>query len=630
MCGLVALLGLGPDALETSLQAALHALAARGPDGEGRVIWRERGLALGHRRLATHDLGGGHQPYRLEGGDVALALNGDLYELDALRARLEKRGHVFRTRSEAEALGRLYLEHRDEPEAFSRELAGLQGEFSLLIADIPRRRLLAACDAAGVRSLSIGREGKRLRIASTVRALFAAGHPRAWDERSLGRAAALQYAPPRASGRTLFRDVAVLAPGTLRVWDTRTAELLYSVGKPSGSPSRPSPLPPETSTPALADALLRAVSRRVPREPSVSFACALSGGLDSSLVLALAAREVACAPPALTVAFEDDPLDEVRAAADTARHVGAPHHVVRITRAEVADQLPGIARDGEGPAINAHLVGKWRLAQAAASLGAKVLLHGEGADEVALGYPHLLRDEGLAGDIPSAAALEGAMLARSGSRDEGAGNDPSVPHFIHAKRALGAQIAALSTFGPPEPRANEALQAMRAMVSIPFREGGARAAVALWRVSAFHTYILETLADRVEFAHGIASRPPFLDAEVERVAAQIPARSWMQGGVEKAPLRTLARDHGWLPAAVCARRKQPFWGPVMVARPGPVMELARDALLGPAAPVFVDRPALREVLDDLSGDCDAPLRRAWEPALFWLLTTALVEAGLLR
>jgi asparagine synthase (glutamine-hydrolysing) len=618
MCGLIALMDRSAPIEPRVVERALDALRERGPDGRQRWLSPAGDVALGHTRLAVVDIAGGAQPLWNERGTVCAMLNGELYGAEALRAELRARGHELRTRCDAELLVHLY---EDEGAGLTRHL---RGEYAFVLYDSERRRLLGARDPDGVRPLLLASHGSRVMLASTVRALFAAGVPARWDMPALRLSAALQYPPP---GRTLFAGVSPVPAGGLVMVDhagvrVQRAETWPGAMGAADTSEHREPLA------GLRAALEDAVRVRIPEE--VSYACALSGGLDSSAVLAFVTRITGHAPPAFTVCFEGDVQSEWDAAVETARCFGAEHHAVPLDDEALAALLPQAVRDGEGSAINAHLVGKWALARAVARAGHKVLLSGEGADEVAFGYAHFLVDAGFVPTAEQQASLAGAMLAPSAVRAEGARDAAAVPHFIAAKLALGARLHALGDFGDVQVNARAAVDAvLRATSGVDGQPHGLERSRAWWRALAFERYILGTLGDAVELAHGVEGRPPFLDREVQRAARRIAPLDFMRGGVEKQALRDALRR--LVPDAVLARRKQPFFAaPMLLAsQPGPLFELCHATLTGPGAPAFVNRAAVAAQLDR-ARRASLAARRDWEAPLMWMLTTALLEQELLR
>ena len=291
MCGLVAVVSANAPAPDEDLERALDAIAHRGPDGRG--LWRsaDRRAQLGHVRLAVRDIDGGAQPLASEDGRVVAVVNGELYAARELRLELQGHGHRFATRSDSELVVHAW-------EQWGRAmLPRLRGEFAFALWDERDRVLFAARDRFGVKPLAWARWHGRVLLASQARALFALGVPAAWDHASLFQAVSFQYAPP---DRTLFANVHELPAGhTLvardghvhieRYWDldhaaaprwTRTDEDTVTLFRER-----------------FDDAVRERLSADVP------VACQLSGGLDSSAVLASATRARGAPVDAFTVSF---------------------------------------------------------------------------------------------------------------------------------------------------------------------------------------------------------------------------------------------------------------------------------------------------------------------------------------
>ncbi len=645
MCGLIALADTERPLDARSLEPSLEVLRQRGPDARGCYVSPDRKVALGHTRLAIVDLSAGPQPLSNTEGSVWAMLNGELYEAASLRRELSARGAVFQTACDAELLVHLYVECRDDDsEQGLRPLVELRGEYAFVLYDAERRVLVAGRDPDGVRPLYRAQHRGRLVFGSSVKALFAAGVPAAWDEEGLQLAAAIQYPSP---GRSLFRGVDLLPAGALVVVQLGDARggapprgrlvrakplgamegvlggVLGGLGLEAGAGSAAAAR--DAADARLLAALFEAVQLRIPDE--VPYACALSGGIDSSAIVALVRAISGRPPPVFTVRFEDDALDEFARARATASELGCEHHELRLDGRAVATHLPAAVRAAEGSAINVHLVGKWALARAVRVAGYKVLLSGEGADEVLLGYPHFMLDAGQAAtDYPAQRALAGLMLPSGPTRNH------DLPHFLQAKLQLGQRIHALSTFPSFEESAGRALRL--AAVAANERRGGSPRdpvdmASSLWRVLAFERYILHTLADGVELAFGVEGRPPFLDRAVQAAARAISIQDSIDAGIEKAALRRVMR--GLVPDAILRAPKQPFVGPTMLLseRGTDLYDLATATLCGPRAPAFVDRKAVAARLDASRGAGDVE-RRLWDPPLMWLLTMSLLEDALLR
>ncbi len=636
MCGVVALLGhlRGSDASrETRAEAigrALDALAHRGPDGRGTYHDGHAALSLGHVRLAVTAPDDGAQPIASEDGRVVAVVNGELYEHRRVRGELEARGHRFRTRSDAEILVHLW---EDQGE---RCLPSLRGEFAFVLWDARVRTLFAARDRFGIKPVVWHEDRGAFALASEAKALFALGVAPGWDESSLLQALRLQY--PLVE-RTLFRGVRSLSPGTLLSIVDGRASLRAFADVDFPPPEAQDLRDPREAVQALGDALDEATSIRAQADAPVCVQ--LSGGIDSSVIASLTARAARAAragapPPCFTVSFDDAAYDELALARTTAAQLGADLHPLVLGRRALVDALPDAVAAGEGLAINGHLPAKFLLSRAMRDAGFKVVLTGEGADEVLAGYAHLRLDhfDHLARD-PDAharlaatnAASAGLMLPEGASLPLDAVRDALgfVPSWLQAKATLGHRVDALLA---DDARAEvDAYDAGRAFVeSVPRAalegRGNVDRALYLWMKSALAGYILRTLGDGMEMAHSIEGRVPFLDPRVFAVARRIPVELRMRDGVEKWPLREAAR--GLVPEAVRVREKHPFLAPPLGLASS---ELVRDLLHGGALRTlpFVDARKVLAALDALSA-LPPRARVALDPALV-LITTALLLAA---
>jgi asparagine synthase (glutamine-hydrolysing) len=345
MCGIVATLPPAPGLVDR----ALDALRSRGPDGRGSLDLDF--ASLGVRRLAITDVAGGSQPLRSPSGHTALVFNGEIYNHRELRAELEADGHRFGSESDGEVILGLYERHGL---AFADRLDGM---FAIALADLERRRLVLAVDPLGVKPLYLAEwadedgNGDWTRVAaSTVDALPAELHPR----------------------------VRRCPPGVVRVFDaepTGTSEPGTRPIEPAFGPQGP-----------LLDELRRSVRGQIPAE--VPWAVLLSGGLDSGLIAALAAE--AAGSPGEVVAYTvglPGSLD-VEAARRLASELGLVHRVVPVPRRELSERVEQViaATATYDSYVVMSGVATWLAARAAAEDGVKVLLTGEGADELFAGY----------------------------------------------------------------------------------------------------------------------------------------------------------------------------------------------------------------------------------------------------
>lgn len=621
MCGIVAQLAIdrGAGVAAADLSRALDALAHRGPDGRGVWLSEDRLVGLAHARLATRDIAGGRQPVASEDGSVVASVNGEIYATAALRAELEGAGHHLRSGCDSELLVHAWEEWG--PDLLRR----LRGEFAFVLWDARDRCLFAARDPFGTKPLAWAEHGGRLSIASQVRGLLALGLRAAWDRAALAQAASLQYAPPDA---TLFAGARELRAGH---------RLVAQGGRVVVEPYTDLEYPREGAAEPMddRDAVKRFVAIfddavRVRLEADVRCAFQLSGGVDSSAVLASAARQSAGPLDAFSVSFAGGgAYDEIARAEAVARHVGARLHAVRVTDRDAADSFAEAVVQAEGACINAHAAAKLRLSAAIRDAGFKVVLTGEGADEILFGYAHLTADgDGGIARAGAHAASAGLMLPDGDGIPCGALAQSLgfVPTWIAAKAAMGKRVLSLARDEWVEAwRGHDAARELLAPFDVGERlagRGRAEQAAYLWTRLALEGYILRALGDGLEMANGVEGRLPFLDRELVAFATSLPTRAKIRGDASKWILREAMGDR--LPEDVARREKHPFLAPPMGAR---MIEVARDVLAGPALraqPVF--DPARVEALLDALPSMPPDRRKALDPVVLFVLSIAVLQS----
>ena len=506
-------------------------------------------------------------------------------------------------------------------------LPRLRGEFAFALWDERDRVLFAARDRFGVKPLAWARWHGRVLLASQARALFALGVPASWDHASLFQAVSFQYAPP---DRTLFAHVHELPAGhTLVVRDGHVHIERYWDLDHAAAP-RWTRTDEDTVTlfrERFDDAVRERLSADVP------VACQLSGGLDSSAVLASATRARGAPVDAFTVSFAQGGVyDEAALAAEVAAHLGARHHVVTVSDDDVADHFADAVVFGEGASVNAHSAAKLLLSRAVRRAGFKVVLTGEGADEVLLGYAHLRSDlEGGATRVAATnAASAGLMLPDVDGLGTGAIEHALgyVPTWISAKAALGKRLHALlrddwrASFGGEDP-AHTLLSSFDVAGQLHGRERALQSAY-LWTKLALEGYILRTLGDGLEMASGVEGRLPMLDDALFDLVRDMPTTAKIRGGVEKWVLREAMR--GRLPNRVLAREKHPFLAPPIGPR---TLAVARDALSSASfrsQPLF--EPARVASLLEALPRMDPAARKAHDPVIFFVLSIAVLQGRL--
>jgi asparagine synthase (glutamine-hydrolysing) len=557
----------GPD--PAALAAMAAALVHRGPDSSGEAL--DGPVALAARRLAIIDLDHGDQPIATEDGRVTVVQNGEIYNHVELRHELESRGHVFRTRCDTEVLGHLYEEHG------LGFLERLRGMFAIALWDRRDRTLLLARDAFGIKPLFWSAAGARLCFASELGALARApGFSRELDPDALEAYLAFNSIPGPLSA---YRAARKLRPGHWLRWhDGRVT---------TGRWARPVPVPAgETRTEPMAVLAAEALARlrdavRAHLVSDVPVGVLLSGGIDSSALTALAAEQSGSGVQTFSIGFRERSFDELEQARAVARRYSADHHEL-VVAPDAAELLPAIAAAADEPLGDSSALPTYLVAQLAAG-HVKVVLSGEGGDELFGGYETYVADRLAARVGPAARAL--APLARVlPSSDGRVSLDYKLKRFARAAHlpALEAHHGWKEIFAP-DVRA-ELLGGHRGADPLgAYRERWAETAGAdpLARLQDVDLgiYLVDDLlvkTDRMTMAHSLEARVPFLDREVAALALALPASLKVRGWAKKRLLRRAVEP--LLPREIVRGRKKGFSIPAAAWLRGPLLPFAREVL----------------------------------------------------
>ena len=569
MCGIAGIARREPrGTCAETLGRMAASIRHRGPDGFGLFLGPRVGFAS--VRLSIIDVVGGAQPLGNEDGRIVIVQNGEVYNYIELRRELEAKGHRFRTHSDTEVLVHGYEEWGEAM------LGRLNGQFAFVIYDRRSERLFLARDRFGVRPLFYAVSGGDLYFASEAKALFASGEVEASPDLA-GLDEVFTFWAPRAP-RTTFRGVLALEPGCCAVWRDGRLETrrYFDLDYPEAREE-----PPDTLQ-AL-DALMRTgVSLRM--RADVPVGGYLSGGLDSSIVCSLAAAASPYQLRTFSVTFDDPGLDESVHQQEVAAGVGSLHLVQPIRRETIAQVFPDVIRHTETPLVRTAPAPMFLLSRLTRDNAIKVVLTGEGSDEMFLGY-----------DLFKEAAVRRFCLRQPQSRSRprlfdrlypylqreaqggefwrrffltaGSGDDPLFSHqprfqlTARTKELYSGDVrAALVGF--------DALQELRGALPASFgRWSFLNQAAYLEIVTLLEGYLLSSQGDRMGMAHSVEGRFPYLDHRLFTFAASLPTRSKLCGLREKAVLRRWAA--GKVPPSVAQRAKQPYRAPDAPAFFGP-------------------------------------------------------------
>lgn len=601
MCGIVGIVG-GADT------AALHrmgaALAHRGPDANGAYLDPVRGIGLGMRRLAIIDVEGASPPLGNEDGTVWIVFNGEIYNHADLRARTERQGHRFRTASDTEAILHLYEEMGDDC------VHGLRGMFAFAIYDARGRgRVLLARDRLGVKPLYVFPRGGQVLFASEIKALLS--HPDV--PRDVNLAAVDEYlALGYITGpETAFRGIFQIPPATRAVIEPGRSvrlERYWDVPPPS-----PAAIPDATALEEVGALCDEAVRLRT--QADVPVGLLLSGGVDSATVAALMARHASQPIRTFTIGFDvrPDRTDESSAARRVAQACGAEHHETVMGVEHARDLLPRLMWHLDEPLADPAALPTFLLC-AFAGRQVKVLLSGEGGDEVFGGYPRYRWFQvarGLSTRLPLVLRrllshpAWSSLFSETRARQVRLLLEPMedadrhlqwVADFDASERALLYTHETLGLIRREVP-----LDAARVLVEAHLRSRGTAASLHSLQYLDMKTWLagdLLTKLDRMSMASSVEAREPLLDhLLVERLAA-LPASLKIRRGETKWLLRRIADD--LLGTAAAARPKHPFAVPTAAWLRGGLAPYARDLLLGRDAATrrWFREPAVRGLLEE--------------------------------
>src|SRR5262245_1553468 len=548
MCGIVAMYSAREPIRADALERATRRLAHRGPDGQRTWLAGDRRVGLGHARLSIIDLATGDQPIASEDEGLQIVVNGEFYALERTQRDLDGRGHRLGTGSDSQTALHLY---EDFGTACLRQL---RGEFAFVLWDGPNDTLFAARDRFGIKPLYYASYRGTLYLASEVKALLAAGVPARWDRDAFFQANHLLANPP---DRTLFEGIHPVPPGHYLLARGGQVRLIryWDFDYPQASDVRPV-APDAEYAERFRHALDEAVRLRL--RADVPVGCYLSGGLDSCSVLGLAARHRTDPIRAFTLTFDRPEYDEEKEAREMASKVGAEFFPIPIRQDDLADNFADAIQQSETFCFNAHGVAKYLLSRAVRDAGYKVVITGEGSDEILGGYAHFRRDMVLFnhdGQNPD----EAAALLRDLERLNPVSRGLLLPHgaakpLENVKRILGFVPSWIETFSARAAKmlplwhadfaeqygSRESYHSLLTGIDVRGQLNGRDAvhqSLYLWSKTLLPGYILNMLGDRMEMAHSVEGRVPFLDHKVVEVLCSQPVHQKIHGMTEKYVLR---------------------------------------------------------------------------------------------
>lgn len=575
MCGISGILNISdnPPIERSSLERMIGMLRHRGPDGSGFFLRHQIGLV--HSRLSIIDLEGGAQPICNEDRTLWVVFNGEIFNYPELRRDLELRGHRFSTQSDTEVIVHLFEEKGE------RCLEELNGQFAISIWDERKQRLFLARDRMGIRPLFYTTHSGRFYFASEVKAIFAADDaiPRAIDPEVLAEIFTLWMPADRDS---VFHGVRQLAAGHYAwvesgsgmresaYWDIPFCPVQQNREKTEGAFAE-----------ELQELLVDAV--RLQLRADVPVGAYLSGGLDSSAITSIVRRYTTNQLKTFSVTFSDSTYDESHEQQEVSAFLNTDHAAVNCSYDDIAAVFPKVVWHAETPLLRTAPAPLFLLSRLVRENGYKVVLTGEGADEILGGYDifkeakirafiHRNRQSHLRPMLLkrlypylALSPTESASYAERFFATDASLDDPFYAHRPRWKTTAWLRPFLsdnLSQDHPRDPVETLATVYGEKLAGLDFFT----AAQYLESKTLLTNYLLSSQGDRMAMAHSVEGRFPFLDHRVVEFACRIPPQLRMKVLNEKNVLKKALA--GGLPPSILKRKKQPYMAPDIVSFSG--------------------------------------------------------------
>jgi asparagine synthase (glutamine-hydrolysing) len=544
------------------LRCMLNVLAHRGPDDEG--YYAHGSIGLGNRRLSVIDIKGGHQPISNEDGTVWVVCNGEIYNFLKLREVLENQGHRFQTRTDIEVIVHLYEEYGENC------VTRLDGMFAFAIWDQKRQKLILARDRIGQKPLYYSQVGEQFLFASEIKSILASSqHERELDNESIHHYLSLRFIP---SPHTMIRNIMKVPPANYLVFEDGKIEIVQYWNLDF---SNKLDLGDEEYLDQLRMRLIEKVNSHLISDVPVG--AYLSGGLDSSMIAAVMAKDLGLKFKTFAIGVKEQDFNELPYARQVSEHIGT-QHIEQYVEANLIQMLPNIIWHMDEPSD--PIAACMYLAAKLASQHVKVVLSGDGGDELFAGFdryrgfeyinhysliPSFIRQSMIS---PVLSSIPDSFTYKSWTQKL------RWVHSLSEYKGMGEQYAEATCFfrfnhsnkkSLYQPNLWKQLNGLNSSTVITkhYYAGFASDPIDRMLYADFMTRLPEhslMLTDRMSMAHGLEARAPFLDHELIEFMAAFPARLKIKGKQTKYILRKLARDY--LPENIVRRQKQGFMFPV--------------------------------------------------------------------
>jgi asparagine synthase (glutamine-hydrolysing) len=607
MCGIAGIFNLdGAPVDQEYPRDMIRMLAHRGPDDTG--FHAENGVALAHTRLSIIDLVGGHQPMCNEDASLWITFNGEIFNYLELREELISKGHKFATRSDTEVILHLYEEKQEDCVQY------LNGQWAFAIWDNQRRRLFLSRDRLGVRPLFYTQVNKTFIFGSEIKAIFA--HPRVTREIDVQGLDELFTYWSTIPPTTLFRNIQELPPG-----HSMTVDVDGLAVRPYWEHQfeKPSVVVDPSKEKVYADELLNLLidATQIRLRSDVPVGAFLSGGLDSTVTTALVKKFTNARLRTFSISFDDAEFDESSFQNEAVRFLNTEHQDIRCTKNQIAEVFPEVIWHTEKPVLRTAPAPLYLLSQLVRKSGYKVVVTGEGSDEILGGYD-IFKETKIRRfwESQPESKMRPLLLRRLYPYLQNIQSQPDAyrkaffhinvdrnlqPFFSHIPRwqltaklktffsdAIRAQISEDSGYGKVRTRLPQCYASWGSFSQAQYLE----------TKYLLPGYILSSQGDRMAMANSVEGRFPFLDHRVVQFASKLPVSLKMKVLNEKYLLKRCA--NGLIPASIAKRHKQPYRAPEACSFLQPAAREYMHDLLSPELiqrDGIFDAPAVTKLVD---------------------------------
>ena len=583
MCGVIAILSHDFPVSPSILKKGIHAIYHRGPDSNDYWISNTKKVGLGHVRLSIIDLKMGTQPLKSSNGRIWAVVNGELYGHKEIRKKMQVKGYKFYTNSDSEIIIALY-------QAYGLKLfTHLRGEFSFILWDEDQQQLIAARDRFGIKPLFYSQVKNNFYFASEIKALIAMGIKPIWNLETV-----IQLeSETKPVIETLFKDVRSITPGHFVIikhsrfneysyWDLRYIKQNSAINYHNEL----------EYIEEFSSIFQESVGLRL--RSDVPIGCYLSGGLDSCSILGTMAQIVNKPIEAFTLSFTEDlDYNEVKEAAEMALLVGANHHQIPINFQTIAENFFSAIWHNESSIANTSPVAKFILSQHVQESGYKVVLTGEGADELFAGYAPFHKE---LTDINVNQKQTNKLNAEQAWKMEKVNSiyttsSHNLPELSYVKSKLGflpyyftSFCSRINYFDTLRSKQLATVAASHIIgkqlidsLNLNHLKGVCHLnkVLYLWTKTMLPNVLLTALGDRMEMSHSVEARLPFLDHNLAEYAARIPSHMKIKGLNEKYVVRESRKSV--LTKTAYRRQKHPFVAPPLIYyNNNPMLNLMRE------------------------------------------------------